>query len=185
MRTEYSETNAAFSNAAHMCARKKIYPMIFNCNPDMLSYEDTLLDYNDRGAVLDGEMATDRIVHVKVNMFRHPIIFTIQERFRRIYASKYQDITITEWNNSSNLPSELYKLTANIFLYGYFDDRSCKFADAILFDVPMTLYRLTTKGLSFGRGHNQKNQDFITIKFSSLHEAGSVLWHLKHDAKTT
>lgn len=191
-RTPYSSKNAAFSNKAHLLARKVLYPKIFKVPFERLSFEDTLLEYGKRGEVLDGKMAIDRIVTVTAfsEALHHPISFTIQERFRRPdpYYISQQDITFTEWNYQSNLPSELYKLTANIFLYGYFDkgstDQSAHFVDAIAIDIPITLMGICNNELPFTIHPNKRtNQSFIAIKFLDLWKYGVVLyWEKRADS---
>lgn len=188
-RTPYDPKNADFSNKAHLLARKVLYPKIFKVPLKNLLFEDTLLEHGKRGEVLDGEMAIDRIVKVTAfsENLRQPLTFTVQERFRKPQFTKWQDITFTEWNHQSNLPSELYKLTANIFLYGYFDDgssgKSPYFTDAIAIDVPITLMGICANELNYEFELNPRsNQSFITIKFSDLWRYGVVLyWEKKRN----
>lgn len=134
-RTLYEQDNADFSNRAHMRARDVLYPRIFNVRRERLQFEDTLLAQSDRAKILDGEMGVDRIVRVTIHNLHAPLMFTVQERFRRPEFAKYQDMTVTEWNHASNSPSELYKINAGLFVYGYFDERSGRFPDAIVISV--------------------------------------------------
>ena len=120
--TPFSTLNEAFTAEVHSVVVETLYHRIFGVPHDRITVESTLLKDNERGAVLDGELAVDCTVHVKAkdNDFHLPLTFTVQERYRRPYAMKWKDITITEWNPCSNTPSELYKITADYFVYGYY-----------------------------------------------------------------
>jgi len=178
-RTPYSKDNAAFSEQAHVAAQDLIYPAIFRTSRDKLTFESTLVNDSAKGEVLDGDMAIDKIVKVAAvhDLFKQPIQFTVQERFRRMEFMKWQDITITEWNNRSGLPSELYKLSANIFVYGYYDPAANSFGDAIALNVTSLLTRLCDGELQFAYNKNPRsNQDFIGVKFMAMSQAGCVIY---------
>lgn len=177
-RTLYEQDNADFSNRAHMRARDVLYPRIFNVRRERLQFEDTLLAQSDRAAILDGEMGVDRIVHVTVHNLPAPLMFTVQERFRRPEFAKYQDMTVTEWNHASNLPSELYKINAGLFLYGYFDERTSVFVDAIAIGVTDMLLAIATRRLRYNRRWNKKRQTFLTLRFDDMERAGIVRFRL-------
>ena len=183
MRTPHSSDNADFSNSAHLAAQSLIYPQVFGVPQDNLTFEDTLLDMNKRGQVLDGEMAIDRIVKVTAKTgLMQPITFTIQERFRRPRFAGFKDLTITEWNHNSGLPSELYKITANFFVYGYFD--GAEFVDFIAADVPLMLLKICNAQLSLKREKNtRRNQSFITVTFADLQRSDClVYWQDRREA---
>jgi len=178
-RTPYSKDNAAFSEQAHLAAQNLVYPNIFKTTRDKLTFESTLVNDSAKGAVLDGDMAIDKIVKVAAvhNLFKHPIQFTVQERFRRMEFMKWGDITITEWNNHSGLPSELYKLAANLFVYGYYDPATNSFGDAIALSVTDLLIKLCDGGLNFTYKNNPRSdQDFIGIKFMPALQANCVIY---------
>ena len=177
-RTLYEQDNADFSNRAHMRARDVLYPRIFNARRERLAFEDTLLAQSERAAILDGEMGVDRIVHVTVHNLPAPLVFTVQERFRRPEFAKYQDLTVTEWNHASNLPSELYKINAGLFLYGYFDERTSVFVDAIAIGVTDMLLAIATRRLRYDRRWNKKRQTFLTLRFDDMERAGIVRFRL-------
>ena len=177
-RTLYEQDNADFSNRAHMRARDVLYPRIFNARRERLAFEDTLLAQSERTAILDGEMGVDRIVHVTVHNLPAPLVFTVQERFRRPEFAKYQDLTVTEWNHASNLPSELYKINAGLFLYGYFDERTSVFVDAIAIGVTDMLLAIATRRLRYDRRWNKKRQTFLTLRFDDMERAGIVRFRL-------
>lgn len=178
MKTPYDKTNANYSNMAHMAAREVVYPAIFGT--ESLAYEDCTLAENARSRILDGEMAVDRIVRVSTSLLGAPIVFTVQERFRRPGNTRYQDLTITEWNKASNLPSELYKITAGLFLYAYYDDKSFQFTDAICMHVSVLLHALVRNAIEYKRGHNPRSQQtFLAFKFCDLEQAHAVMWRME------
>ena len=179
MRTPYSKDNAAFSERAHLAAQELVYPSIFKTTRDRLTFESTLVNDSAKGAVLDGDMAIDKIVKVTAihDLFKQPIQFTVQERFRRMKFMEWQDITVTEWNNRSGLPSELYKLAANLFVYGYYDSVTNTFGDAIALSVTNLLITLCDGRLKFAYKNNPRSdQDFIGIKFAAASQAGCVIY---------
>lgn len=177
-RTLYEQDNADFSNRAHMRARDVLYPRIFNVRRERLEFEDTLLAQSERAAILDGEMGVDRIVRVTVQSLPAPLVFTVQERFRRPEFARYQDLTVTEWNHASNLPSELYKINAGLFVYGYFDECSGRFPDAIVIGVTEMLLALAQGRLRYDRRWNKKRQTFLTLRFDDMERAGIVRFRL-------
>jgi hypothetical protein len=138
------------------------------------------LEQGERQRIYDGEMAIDRIVKVKVERLKYPLSFTVQERFRQNgEMQKYMDITITEWNNVSDLPSELYKLAANIFVYGDYDENTDQIEAAIAFDVPRVLYSLATLDMPFQRSYNKRSQQhFVTIKIEDIKRFGCLIFDL-------
>ena len=188
--TPYSSKNAAFSNSVHEFAQRELYPKIFHVPFERLLFESTLLEYGRRGEVLDGQMAIDRIVKIasEDEKFHLPLQITIQERFRREDAATWQDLTITEWNPKSDLPSELYKIIAGMFVYGYCEAKEYKagdkwvceprrFVDAIAVDTAKMLVGIGNGELSYSWGFNPRTeQPFLTIKFQKLYEYGAVLY---------
>lgn len=176
MITPFSSTNQDFSDAAHAKARTEIYPRLFDLPIAQLSFDDVTGLAIDRNKILDGEMAVDKIVNVTVHGLQSPIVFTVQERFRRANKAGYEDITITEWNCNSNLPSELYKIKAGLFLYAYYDDRKDAFVgQTIVVSVPSLLLRLASRSIKWCVETNPRsNQRFITIPFTALEEYGTV-----------
>ena len=174
--TPYDQHNADFSGLAHRAALREIYPPLFACAPSALICEEgTLLAHGERGRVLDGEMGIDRIVAVTVPDFEAPLRFTVQERFRRPEYATYQDLTITAWNHRSGQPSELYKLTADLFVYGYFDAKDDCFLDYIIVPVGPMKRALARGELRFKWGQNPKGQSFLVLTFAALAAADLIL----------
>lgn len=177
MRTNYSSKNAEFSDNAHLAAQTQLYPFVFNAASEKLSFETVTMSNNPRHKVLDGEMAVDRIVNVTVESFNFPLTYTVQERFRRTDAMKWQDVTITEKNHCSGLPSELYKLSGGLFVYGYYDDTTNEILQFVVFSSTALLVKLATGELNIDkRGVNPRSrQSFVAFKFDTLRTHGLIL----------
>jgi hypothetical protein len=183
MSTAYSTSNQLFSDEAHLAAQSQIYPIVFNVDREHLRFTTTSLSLGEKEKILDGEMAVDRIVSVKVQWFKSEVEFTIQERFRKKQYMSFQDITITEWNNSTNLKSELFKLNAGIFVYGYFDMKQGDILDWIAVNTVGLLHSLVIKEPRVNRGINPRsNQSFLTFKFCDLENDGFVIARKKMEA---
>lgn len=178
MSTPYSIQNANFSNNAHVAAQTQIYPRLFNVAYEQLHFETVTLDSDIRHQILDGEMAVDRIVKIDVETFKGLLSFTVQERFRRPNYKCWQDITITEWNNNTNLPSELYKLSGGLFLYGYATDGSgTKIDQAIVFSSSHLLISLTNGHLKYTKKFNPRTQQtFLGITFKDMRDINLILY---------
>lgn len=180
MNTPFSQGNQDFSDTAHAASQALVYPNLFGCDRHLMSFDRASVSDGGEKAILDGQMAVDRIVHVTVSGLRDTIDHIVQERFRRPQYAKYRDITITEWNDASNQKSELYKLKAGIFLYGYFDEAKQSFGEVIAVNTAALLHAITTKKMKLNVQRNHRTrQSFVCLKFDALHEAGVVIWHSK------
>ena len=173
-KTPYSQENQDFSDKGHLCARKAAYPLIFPNS--QLQY--TLLP-EEQARTLDGDMGIDRHVLVKVQSLRAAFSVLVQERFRRIKYADFRDATITEWNNNTDQPGELYKIKAEMFLYGYYDEQHDKFIDAIAFSM-LTLKAKIAQGLiNHTTGINSRsNQTFLNFRFADLEQQNIAVWRL-------
>lgn len=173
MGTECSEENKAFTNRAHLAAQKKIYPALLGVPFDQLEFEDTT------DGPLDYEMGIDRIVRIKTDPRQIGYPITIQERFRNREWEQKRDITITKMNNATGLPSELYKLQAGLFVYGYFyDDPGQNFGEVIAVNIPVLMMRIATGDIQWTTGENPRSeQPFIALRFNDLRKAKVVVWH--------
>jgi hypothetical protein len=178
--TRFEQHNQDFSDKAHAAAQSLVYPRLFKCDESRLKFDSASVSDGGEKAILDGQMAVDRLVKVTVDGLRHPIQHTVQERFRRPGYRNYRDITITEWNHASNQPSELYKIKCGIFTYGYYYEDEGRFGDVIAVDVSAFLMAMTTGAITYAKKTNRKKQDFICVSFDALHEAGVVLAHMEH-----
>ncbi len=180
MLTPFSQGNQDFSNRAHAAARSLVYPKIFDCDGSLLSFDDASVSAGGEKAILDGQMAIDRLVKVTVNGLREPIEHTVQERFRKPRYAPFRDITITEWNHASGEKSELYKLKCGMFLYGYYDDQQGKFGEVIAVDTAALLVAMSSRKLKYTVEENPRTmQTFVCLKFDHLIDAGLALWSSK------
>lgn len=177
MRTPFTEGNKTFTDKCHLIAQEKFYPVVFNATKDKIEFVDTSLSKGEKEQILDGQMAVDRILHVTVANLKQPLEFTVQERFRRPENVKWQDVTITEWNCNSNLPSELYKLNAGMFVYGYANHSidPTDLIEAYAIDTTKVLHLIATGKIGYIRKPNPKNQIFIGLKISELRRTGCVI----------
>ncbi len=167
--TPYSPERQRFSDKAHERAQTAIYPALFGARREQLIFE---IEDEAEAQRQDYEEAIDRSVKVQVALLHECLTFTVQERFRNIEYARYRDVTITEWNHNSNLPSELYKIRAMLFLYAYYDDKTDRFTEAIAFHVSPLLTQISRGDIVFTRGRNPKNQSFICVKFEELRKQG-------------
>lgn len=183
MFTPFSQGNQDFSDKAHAAAQSLVYPHLFCCDRELMSFDRTSVSDGGEKAILDGQMAVDRIVHVSVSGLRDTIDHIVQERFRRPQYARYRDITITEWNHATNQKSELYKLKAGIFLYGYFDEARACFGEVIAVNTASLMRAIAAKEIVFDTVGPDRNprarQSFLCFKFESLIDAGVVMWHRK------
>jgi hypothetical protein len=183
LRTEYEPERAAFSDKAHEAAKRLIYPLIFKTDMDHIEYHSSRVGNGGVDRILDGSMGIDLVVNVTVDGLMNPLIFTVQERYREIKYANRKLLTITEWNNSSNLPSELYKLYATLFVYGYYDKEEDRFVDAVCASVPDMILALSKKEISYSRQLNKKNQYYISVSFKELDRLNILQFWLKREGK--
>ena len=175
--TPFSQENFDYSGKAHVRAQTDIYPLLFKTDREHLEF--TALP-EDQARTLDGDMGIDRIVEVTVHGLRAPLTFLVQERFRRPNQYGLPDITITEWNHNSDLPSELYKIKAGLFLYAGYMEQEDRFTEAIVVSVCPMLLHLAQGNLPFTRPpRNKKNQTFIAILVTSLKKLNLIHLHKK------
>jgi len=188
MGTPFSEANKLFTDKCHILAQKLIYPKLFNVPFENLSFEDSSLGTSEKNTILDGQMAIDRLIKVRVIDFNAPIEFVIQERFRKPQYAGFRDLTITEWNTLTNIPSELYKLNAGIFVYGYankFPDPT-NFIEVVAVDTPRMIIKIIRDELACGLEENYRTeQTFITITFAQLFSHECVLSTYKQELYET
>ena len=183
MPTLFNPKYAEDSDKAHLQARQDIYPLIFDTN--QLNFKDTSFYKDESMREYDCDKAVDRIVSVECDLLL-PMKFTIQERFRNpvtksgFKAYKKRDITITEFNHETSQPAELFKFECDYFLYGYFNQKTLVFGEAILVNIPNMKRAIANNTLNFSRGMNDKNQSFIAIHFDALFKANLVEWHIKN-----
>lgn len=174
--TPYEPTNQAKSNRGHELAKRVLYPMLFGVPSSSIEYQRTAATAPGILGHLDGTFAVDALAYVNYGG-RQPFMFGIQERFREPIYDQYQDVTVTEFNNNSGLPSELYKMIAQYFVYGILDNTTQpkRFLRVHVVDAArMRLYR--GKGMlhNINGNVNWKNQDFEAYKLSQLRDLGLI-----------
>lgn len=175
-RTPFSSENAAFSDTGHKLAQRLIYPVHFKARPVELKFETTKVGNTTRDNILDGELAIDRIVTVTRVGLRAPIRYTVQERFREAKWAAKQDLTVTEWNHDSDLPSELYKINAVLFVYGYVNVARDGFVDWICADLGRLLRGITEETIPYQSQYNPRShQTFRCYLFTDMDAAGCIV----------
>lgn len=185
-RTPFSPENKKFTDKCHRIAQDIIYPGLFKVSRERLAFMDTDLGTSEENTIYDGKMATDRIVAVTLDNMRAPIEHMIQERFRHKEYADFRDMTITEWNTESDLPSELYKLKSGIFVYGYANDNEepTDFIEAIAADTARLIRQITENIIKYKRDINPRTkQPFISIPFYELEKKNDILFSYPARAK--
>jgi len=166
MRTAFSQERMDFTRRAHAAARQQFYPLMF---PGCVTFEDTVNTTRDLDYAIDCQLA------VCVDGLRGPIRFAIQERFRQPQEIHWGDITVTEWNLASNEPSELHKLGAQLFVYGFYDSDTDQICLAVAVDVGLMQWALAHDEIKYER-RRRGDQSFLGFKFYALREIGAVLF---------
>jgi hypothetical protein len=172
--TEFSEANWKFTKDAHMAAREQVYPKLWP--------EATRLQFVDTTkATEDLKYAVDCIAAVSVRGFRAPLKFFIQERFREPDHVRWEDVTVTEWNTKSDLPSELHKIAAHYLVYGYYDRRSNTIVESIVVNVAQMLNGIASGVIKWTREERaSKDQDFIGVSWESLLNNSAITYSTIH-----
>jgi hypothetical protein len=172
--TPYSHNNRKYTELAHLCAQKEIYPLIFGEESSLLF----LPLAPSQVRALDGNMAIDRQVKVRSEGLHESLPILVQERFRRPKYASLRDVTITEWNHSSNQRGELYKIRAELFLYGYYDDITDRFLEVIALDLFQLKWKIAKKDIPYTSEVNPRsNQTFYCFKFDDLHKHHITIFH--------
>ena len=181
--TPYSKSNQAFSDAAHLAARQHIYPNLFvplQSKEGAITYISPAFGNSKKERVLDGDMGIDRLVRIACNDFSAPLEFTIQERFRRPEYATWNDLTVTEWNHQTNLPSELHKINAGIFVYGYFNPKRGDFVNWVAADTMRLIYAVSIGQLKYKRFENERSgQTFVSFAFDDLRQSEVIFKEMK------
>jgi len=165
--TTFSQRRMDDSKLAHLAAQQQFYPQLFPGRP--LKFEDVTK------TVQDLEYAIDVQVSVDLPQLRAPLKFAIQERWRTDLAARaYGDVTVTEWNLDSDRPSELHKLGAHLFVYGFYDKQADRIVAAVAVDVPRMLRALALGKLNYTE-QRRGDQSFVAFQLRSLENVGAVI----------
>lgn len=156
-----------FTKRAHTAAEGQFYEPMFPGR--RIVFEDTV------GTVRDLEYAIDCQLAVTVPDLRAPIRFSVQERWREPAAMRYGDVTITEWNSASGQPSELHKLGAHLFVYGFYDEHTDQILLGVAVDIPVLLRELALGRLQYRR-QSRLDQTFLGFDVKQLRQHGAVIF---------
>lgn len=165
--TPYSLDNRVFSDKAHAHARVHVYPRIFGKGVEV------------RSATLSQDMrdGIDYIASVPVLGLHAPLIFRVQERFRRPEVAHYGDVTISEWYQNSNRPAELYTTKADYFLYGTYSCTDDRMTDVLLVNADQLRLMLATGKLPFRKHVNaSQGKYFLCVSMELVKRAGLVTY---------
>lgn len=172
--TAFSQKNYARTKAAHMAAREQVYPKLWP-KATRLQFVDTTQ------TVKDLDYAVDCIAAVSVEGFRAPLKFFIQERWRERHHMKWEDVTVTEWNTVTDLPSELHKIAAHYLVYGYYDEETDTIVESIVIDVAQMLSGIVSGVIQWTREErSSKDQDFIGVSWESLLNHNAITYSTIH-----
>jgi hypothetical protein len=166
--TIYSQSRADDSLCAHLAAQEQFYPLLFPGRP--IAFENTV------NTVKDLDYAIDCQVAVTVPQLRAPLLFPVQERWRLdLEARQYGDITVTEWNLDTDVPSELHKLGAHLFVYGFYDKPAGQIIAAAAVEVPRMLRALALGKLKY-TSRRRGDQSFLGFGLRDLETIGAVMF---------
>jgi len=167
VKTTFSPERMDRTKRAHAAAQQQFYAPMFEHRP--IVFEDTV------GTVRDLEYAIDCQLAVTIPDLRAPLRFSVQERWRDPSYMPYGDITITEWNTASNEPSELHKLGAQLFVYGFYDEDADRIVAGVALDATVILRRLATSSLPYTR-RSRIDQSFLAFGLTTLEKVGAVVF---------
>jgi hypothetical protein len=178
MRTRFDEKNKQFTDDAHEAAKEQVYPHLFKNNGADIDVRSIAADADVEAKFLDLQYGIDVVVEIEVAELDATVPVYIQERFRAPEYRHYQDLTITKHNNASGEPSELSKIAAQQFIYGYYQPVLDEIQEAVCVNVPALLRRIADGSLLCGEERNEKDQDFVTVPFELLRKKGVIAFHL-------
>lgn len=179
MKTRFDDANKEFSDFAHEAACSQVYPHLFKSEVDVEVTSVAMGEGDASGSKrLDLRYGVDAIAEADIPELGSTVPMYVQERFRRPKWRDEQDITITRHNHASGEPSELSKIAAQQFIYGYYEPTLDEIQEAICVNVPVLLRKIADGTLLCGEQQNPKEQDFLTIGFDQLHKKGATVFHI-------
>jgi len=184
MKTRFDGENKDFTDKAHEAAREQVYPHLFADDAVDIEIENVTRGQSREYDVLDKRLAVDVVIRATPPRFEQPIPVYVQERFRRPEYRQHQDITITKYNNSSGKASELSKIAAQQFVYGYYEPLLDEIQEAICVNTTILLRKIVDGELGTDENQNDKKQDFVTVTFDELIDAGATAFHLDRTASS-
>lgn len=170
MKTGFSPARMADTQQAHRAAQRQFYPRLF---PGLaIAFESTVDE------IADLKYAVDCRVAVTVRQpLRAPLTFSVQERWRTdLDAMSWGDVTVTEWNVASDTPSELHKLGAHLFVYGFYDKAGDRIVEAVCINVAGMLLALALGKLPYKpRLTAGRDQTFVPFTVRDLENVGAII----------
>lgn len=166
MSTVFSQKRWEFTKKAHAAAERQFYPLMY---PAGVAFEDTTNTAHDLEYAIDCQLA------VTIDGLRAPIRMSVQERFRKPEEMHWGDITVTEWNLDTDQPSEMHKLGAQLFVYGFYDEPADRITLALTVDVGLMQWALANRKITWKR-NSRGDQSFLGFDFKELDRIGAVLF---------
>lgn len=173
----YSNKQTNFSNAVHDKLMKlNFYEKLFdNNNIKVIDTTVTKPGYNKEAQILDQKYGVDYRIIAKIKLLGN-IPVTIQERFRDIKYKHYQSLTIRV-ETKTGLASELSKINADFFIYGYVDiiNGIIKPNQIVVINVALIKQAIIMDKLQYTIHKNYDGSGFIDIRFSDLSKINAII----------
>ena len=186
--TPFSSEQKRISDKVNHENRHLIYPyidpLVKHIRYDYDSIDDDIKKY------LDSELGIDYSFWVSFPGFPDFMRFFAQYRYRDATQwQSCQDLTITLRNNASDLPGELSKLLAQLFVYGYYAKPTYRLVEVIVANCQKMRNGILTGTLPFKRSgefNPRSKQPFIAVDFKNLYAQDMVLlhWRETHGKRT-
>ena len=179
--TPFSHEQFNYSNAIHEKNKDLIYPYVYGVSKEHISYGDGTSD-KDIEQFQDFQEGRDCTFEVMHPGWKYCAKHTSQYRFRDAQDyQRYQDLTITLTNPKSGLPGELFKLLAELFVYGYHHKPTDRLVETLVADCPRMRNGILNGTLPYTIGgiNTRSKQPFIAVQFDDLKKQGMVLLHWK------
>jgi hypothetical protein len=177
--TPFEPKQKEISDSIHLEYRDLLYTSLFGMMREgKIIYDAPPDDFRDAA---DRHIACDCILDVPFKGLRHAMRFLVSYRFREDRYQDFQDITFTEYNHASDLPSELYKMAVHYFTYGYYD-LAHRLIEAIIIDVPDTKRAIISGRLQpkdKDVPNTRSNQTFVSYSFDDLKRLGLMHRHFR------
>lgn len=167
---EFTPENDMFTRRAH----EKAYPLVYQ---QWLPDDYILVDL--QGTRADKVADKDFEVVAWNPDLDTPIIFGVQERFRRIKYAKYRDITIAAKDHSKDdLDKQITRTAADFIVFGYYDDGKNELGETVVVNEATLRWLLVTEKVDFDqKTHGSKSVTFVGVPFDDLIEKGACVFH--------
>jgi hypothetical protein len=171
-RQTYDKGRRAFTDRAHLLARRQFYPQLFGSNN--LRYHVPQSEEEQAEALRrDMEEAVDWTILVPYPTLPHLTKVHVTERFRRHDQLHWQELTLREFLSAVDRPGEWYNMRCTLVIYGWVNEEETDFLD--IFAVPVGGLQVAFTTVFNGIGHNKSHGNrFVTFPLQKLTEAGLV-----------